>query len=556
MTYAATPGDRADALALAVVRGAVGLRARSHHDEPLYVGGASRLAAEQEAFASTSASRSARAARTARRARRAAARAARPGPHGAHRRRERAGRPARVLARARSLSRRGRADRHGRRARPDAHGLPQGPGRGRRRCRASSDSSSPVDARWIADGTDVYEVLGVSPQATDDEIKRAYRRLARECHPDANPDDPGAAERFKEINAAYEACAIPSAAASTTCSGPTALPGARRQPVRLGPVRPQRSLRRVLQRRRVRRRAGGAGRAPRARRRDRDGAHARRGRLRRAPHGRDADARRVRHVRRARRHAGHAADTLRARATARARCARCAGRCSARSSRPGRARTCGGLGTTIDHPVRDVPGRRPGRGHALDRGRGPGRHRRRPAAAARGPRSGRAAGRHRRRPVRRGARARPTPRSSAAATTSGTASRCRSCRPRSGPRCSSRRSTARRRSRCSPGTQPGARIRLSRAGRAVAAHRPARRPRGRGRRARPHQSRPRAGRAARAARPAARRGGDRTARGPVLPHPLGLPHLTRPLAAGGPVEPRGVRVRARGDRAPAAGGGA
>jgi molecular chaperone DnaJ len=51
---------------------------------------------------------------------------------------------------------------------------------------------------------DVYEVLGVSPQATDDEIKRAYRRLARECHPDANPDDPDAADRFKEISAAYE----------------------------------------------------------------------------------------------------------------------------------------------------------------------------------------------------------------------------------------------------------------------------------------------------------------------------------------------------------------
>lgn len=57
--------------------------------------------------------------------------------------------------------------------------------------------------------TDAYTVLGVTPQATDDEIKRAYRQLARECHPDANPDDPSAADRFKEINAAYEAVRDP-----------------------------------------------------------------------------------------------------------------------------------------------------------------------------------------------------------------------------------------------------------------------------------------------------------------------------------------------------------
>jgi molecular chaperone DnaJ len=49
-----------------------------------------------------------------------------------------------------------------------------------------------------------YEVLGVAAQATDDEIKRAYRALARRYHPDSNPDDPDATERFKEISRAYE----------------------------------------------------------------------------------------------------------------------------------------------------------------------------------------------------------------------------------------------------------------------------------------------------------------------------------------------------------------
>lgn len=49
----------------------------------------------------------------------------------------------------------------------------------------------------------LYETLGVSPSASADEIKRAYRKLARQYHPDINKE-PGAEEKFKEINAAYE----------------------------------------------------------------------------------------------------------------------------------------------------------------------------------------------------------------------------------------------------------------------------------------------------------------------------------------------------------------
>src|SRR5881397_3792199 len=51
---------------------------------------------------------------------------------------------------------------------------------------------------------DYYEVLGVGRSATDEEVKRAYRKLAVKFHPDKNPDDPHAEEKFKELGEAYD----------------------------------------------------------------------------------------------------------------------------------------------------------------------------------------------------------------------------------------------------------------------------------------------------------------------------------------------------------------
>jgi DnaJ-class molecular chaperone len=56
----------------------------------------------------------------------------------------------------------------------------------------------------MQDSRDYYKILEISREATTEEIKEAYRRLAREYHPDLHPDNPTAEERFKEICQAYE----------------------------------------------------------------------------------------------------------------------------------------------------------------------------------------------------------------------------------------------------------------------------------------------------------------------------------------------------------------
>lgn len=76
---------------------------------------------------------------------------------------------------------------------------------------------------------DPYKVLGVSPNASDEEIKRAYRQLARQYHPDRNPGDPEAARKMQEINAAYEQIKSPEKSAPGGTYGYDPFTGYRQQ---------------------------------------------------------------------------------------------------------------------------------------------------------------------------------------------------------------------------------------------------------------------------------------------------------------------------------------
>ena len=94
---------------------------------------------------------------------------------------------------------------------------------------------------------DPYKVLGVSPDASDEEVKRAYRALAKKYHPDRNPGDAAAAQKMREINAAYEQIKDPDrrssrARAADTAATDTATPSAALAVTAVSPTAKQRGI--------------------------------------------------------------------------------------------------------------------------------------------------------------------------------------------------------------------------------------------------------------------------------------------------------------------------
>ncbi|HQU00758.1 MAG TPA: DnaJ domain-containing protein, partial [Acidimicrobiales bacterium] len=82
----------------------------------------------------------------------------------------------------------------------------------------------------------LYEVLEVDASASQEELKKAYRRLARQLHPDANPGDPSAEARFKEVSQAYEILSDPDRRANYDRFGQDVGAGAQGNPFGAGSV--------------------------------------------------------------------------------------------------------------------------------------------------------------------------------------------------------------------------------------------------------------------------------------------------------------------------------